>query len=322
VQNIETEPVPVEQGERPEYNNGRLQYEISGVRRLFYTDAYYFLIAATWNQLLALAFGGYVTINLLFAFLYWLAGDGITGARPGSFADAFFFSVQTISTIGYGAMSPNIFYTQVLVTIESFIGLVAVAVGTGLIFAKFARPSARVAFSETMVVHTRDGVPTLQFRIANERKSSIINARLQAFVLIEEKTAEGQQMRRFHKLTLERENLPLFAISWLAIHRLDENSPLRDVNAANVHERMMLIIVSFEGMDETFLQTVQALRMYQPRAIVFDARFVDVMQTNKQGHLVLHHENLSRVEPLAPHADDAESHDIANADRVEVRRSV
>ncbi|MCA9982414.1 MAG: hypothetical protein KDD89_16325, partial [Anaerolineales bacterium] len=197
-------PSSAEVQNRVPYDRRTVEWHNVGLQRAYLADIYYYLLAASWRKLLGWAFVSYVAINFLFSLLYFIGLDGITGAQPGSFSDAFFFSVQTFSTIGFGAMSPNSPYTHVLVTIESFAGLVAVALTTGLIFAKFSRPTAALRFSEKAVIHDRDGVPHLHLRIVNERQNEILNAHLTASVLIEETTNEGHTMRRIYRLPLVR----------------------------------------------------------------------------------------------------------------------
>lgn len=283
---------------RPEYGDNVLNYELSGLPFFNPSDAYYYLIAAPWRTLIALAFAAYLLINLIFATLYWLEGNAISNAQPGSFMDAFFFSIQTFSTIGYGALGPANFYANILVTIESFIGLVSVAVGTGLIFAKFARPSARVAFSQTVTIHERNGVPTLQFRIANERRSEMLNVNIRASILMEEITAEGQTMRRFHELNLVRNSIPMFSLSFVIMHEITPTSPLYGLTAENIHDRLMLLITSFEGTDTTFLQTVQARYLYRPQQIRFNEQFEDLIGRTADGRLLVQHEKLSLTKPF------------------------
>ena len=284
--------------DRPTFSGDRFNYVIHGRRRKTVSDIYYFLLDTSWLQLLFLAFAGYLVINIIFTVLYLLGGNPMTNARPGSFTDAFFFSVQTFSTIGYGAMSPTNAYAHGIVTFESFAGLVAVALGAGIIFAKFSRPAARVIFSKTMVAHERDGVPTLQFRIASERKNPISSAVMRAEMLVSEETAEGQSMRRFHSLPLEREYSPLFTMTWTGIHRLDEDSPLRAIKKANEWDRLMFILVTFEGNDSTTLQTVLAQNLYLPSQIAFGYAFEDIIATEPDGRMSLRLNNIDAVKPM------------------------
>lgn len=279
------------------FKAGRFRYEIFGAPLRPLSDMYYFLLSASWGRLMVLAFLAYVLINLLFAALYVAGGDCIENAAPGSFTDAFWFSIQTFSTIGYGSMSPITLYAHVLVTIESFAGLIGVAVGTGLIFAKFARPSARVAFSDQVVVYQRNGVPSLSFRLSNERGSRIVDARLTAHVLLEEVSAEGHRMRRFHPLLLERSTLPMFQLSWTAIHSLVAPSPLQGLESDEpVLERIMAIVVAFQGLDETFMQTVHAQHFYTLDDVLLDHCFVDMIE-HEGDAILMFHDRLSSVRP-------------------------
>jgi inward rectifier potassium channel len=235
-----------------------------------------------------------------------LGGDVVANARPGSFLDAFFFSVQTFSTIGYGSLGPSSLYADILVTIESFIGLVSVAIGTGLIFAKFARPSARIAYSNVAVIHEHNGVPTLQFRIANERTSEMLNASIKASILMEEVTAEGQMMRRFHELQLVRDSIPMFSLAFVMMHQITEDSPLYGLTPDNIHDHLLLLITSFEGTDTTFLQTVQARYLYRPQQIRFNEQFVDLIGRTADGRLLIQHEKLNETKPFMAGENEVE----------------
>src|SRR4051812_42646779 len=170
---------------------------------------------AAWWKLL-LSFGViYCAANAAFAVAYWWGGPGtVLNARAGSFVDDFWFSVQTFATIGYGVLSPGNTYANVLVTVESFTGMLAVALGTGILFAKFSRPMARVAFSKNVVVGSRNGQSCLMWRIANRRGNALLDATVQGHALIDEVSSEGHRMRRVHALELERTGMPMFMLSW------------------------------------------------------------------------------------------------------------
>ncbi|MCO4774202.1 MAG: ATP-sensitive inward rectifier potassium channel 10 [Deltaproteobacteria bacterium] len=279
------------------FRNGRFQVQVVGANRRPINDLYYSMLRTSWARLFGLAAAGYLVSNALFAALYLLGGDCITGARVGHFGDAFYFSVQTMSTIGYGAMSPATPFAHVLVTIESFLGLIAVAVGTGLVFSKFSRPQARVAFSKVAVVRPRNGVPCLLFRVANERDGQIVAARMKAAVLVEERTAEGQSMGRMVPLRLERERLPLFTVSWTAIHPLDEDSPLFGLSEDDVEERVNFILLTLSGTDDTFLDQVHALAMYEADSIRFGHGFSDIIARQDDGTILLDHSKLHDTSP-------------------------
>lgn len=282
-----------------QYRSGRFTFRLTGVAQAPLSDIYYLLISKPWPWLLATAFVGFLVLNVVFAVLYLLGGDAIQGARPGSFTDAFYFSVQTFSTVGYGVLSPKTPYAHAVATVESFAGLLAVAVGTGIIFAKFSRPSARVTFSEAMVVHARNGVPTLQFRVANQRRNEVFSAHMEVHVFMEETTVEGQRLRRAHKLQLERADTPVFTAAWTVLHPITTDSPLHGLNTDVCNQDLVFIIAAFSGTDGTFLQTVQARHLYTPKDVRFDHQFVDMIENRGDGAIVVHHEVLHETQPVA-----------------------
>lgn len=270
-----------------------------GLERSIAADIYFYLLAASWRKLLAVSFTGFLIINLMFATLYWFDLEGVANAQPGSFADAFFFSVQTFSTIGFGAMSPQSVYAHALVTVESFAGLVAVALATGLIYAKFSRPTAAIEFSEVAVIHDRNGVPHLHIRFANERRGEIINATIKASTIITEVTNEGSTLTLVRPLPLVTEDIPLFTMNWTAMHRLDENSPFYRITEMAPEERpVFFIVLTFEGMDSTMLQTVQARSFYRPQDILLHRQYKDMVSRNEAGQFEVNHQNLSKTEPV------------------------
>jgi inward rectifier potassium channel len=224
-------------------------------------------------------FGGvalYLAANAGFALLYLLQPGAIGNARPGSFADAFFFSVQTIATIGYGQLVPATLYANLVVTIETATGLMFLALATGLVFARFSRPTARILFSRVAVINHYNGVPTLMLRVANQRQSYILEAAASLVLVRDEETADGHSLTRFHDLKLERSRSPMFALSWQIMHRIDESSPLHGVTTQDIREADMRLAVTLSGVDETFAAGITARHTYAHEDILFERRFVDI----------------------------------------------
>jgi inward rectifier potassium channel len=282
------------------YRAGRLSYEVRGLRVTPLSDLFHFLMRTAWSKLLASFVLIYCGVNALFAGLYWLGGEGtVLNARPGAFADDFWFSVQTFATIGYGVLSPGSTYGHALVTLESFCGMLAVALSTGIVFAKFSLPKARVAFSRNLIVSSRNGQPCLVCRVANRRISSLLDASAQAHVLMDEISSEGHRMRRNHALQLERSSMPVFLLAWTLIHRLDESSPLYGLCVENAEQRLVGIIVSFTGVDETMLQAVHARQLYSAEDLRFGARFADMIDASTPGTLIIDHAQLDELLPEA-----------------------
>lgn len=256
-----------------------------GLERRFFDDVYHYMMEASWARLILFIATMYLGTNAVFATLYVLGGDCITGAEKGSFADAFFFSVQTLSTIGYGVMSPKSPIGCGLVTLEAFVGLLGMAMASGLMFSKFARPTARVLFSSKLIVSTRNGKPCLMLRMANGRGNEIVEATLRISVLKPEVTEEGDKMRRFHDLALARNQTPLFSLTWTVIHVIDEASPLYGETEASLREMNVRFIVTLTGIDSTFAQTIHARSSYLGSDMVWGGRFVDVTSQLPDGRL-------------------------------------
>jgi inward rectifier potassium channel len=277
--------------------SGSINVVQTGARDGYLHDLYHFLLTSSWLRLLVLLATAYVASNSLFALLYLLGGDSIEGARPGSFADAFFFSVQTMATIGFGKLVPRTGFANVLVTVESLVGLLGLALVTGLMFAKFSRPTARVLFSRVAVITQRDGVPCLMFRVANQRGNQIVEARMHVVLATTETTAEGEVIRRLRDLDLLRSQHALFALSWTALHPITEHSPLFRATPASLAAAEVELIVSLTGLDESFSQTVHARHSYVPDEILWGVRFVDILSRTPDGRRQLDYTRFHDVVP-------------------------
>ena len=276
--------------------HGRVILPRVGRRDGLLHDAYFSLLRMPWRGFVPLLFAAWLSIIAIFAVLFYLDPESVNGVRPGHFGDVLFFSVETMATIGYGYFAPKSFYGHVLVTIEAFFGMLAIAVATGLTFAKFSRATARVLFSDRAVVTNWNGRPTLMIRMANGRDSQIVEAQLRLTLVRDETTAEGEWMRRFHELRLERGWTPAFALTWTALHVIDDASPF----AGQSHETLVTcnaeIVASFIGIDETFAQTVHARASYDAGEIEWDARFADVIQRGPDGRRHVDYTQLHAVE--------------------------
>jgi inward rectifier potassium channel len=268
-----------------------------GLRNPWLSDLYHSLLTLPWWAfLLGLAFV-YLGLNVLFAMLY-LRGDGaIANARPGAFSDAFFFSVETLSTIGYGQMSPATLYGNVVMTVEALFGLTLLAVVAGLVFARVSRPTARVIFSKVAVVTPYNGVPTLSFRLANERRNQILEAQVSVTLVRDERTAEGEWMRRFYDLQLARQRSPIFAMTFTVMHPIDPASPLWNATAASLTAEAAEIVVTVTGIDETLSQAVHARTSYLAHEVVWGHRFADVFTQTEDGRLAIDYRRFHDTEP-------------------------
>lgn len=251
----------------------------SGLRR----DLYFHFMEGSWLQLLGALVLFYLFSNLVFAGLYLLVDGSVTGVAKDDFVSAFAFSVQTMTTLGYGAMAPVSGWGHFLVTIEAAFGVLGVALATGLFFAKMARPRANVLWSEPIVVTQHEGKPTLMLRVGNARGNEVVEATMRLSVLCNVTTPEGHQFGRLYDLELMRETTPIFVLSWTVMHVIDETSPLWGVTADNVQDRIGAIIATMTAYDGTYAQTTHTRKTYAPQALAFGRRFVDVISTLPDG---------------------------------------
>lgn len=273
-------------------------------------DFYHTVMDARWPVVLLAIGTAYILTNLGFAGLYLAGGDCIANAEPGKFSDAFFFSVQTMATIGYGAMAPKTMYSHILVTIEAIVGLFGVALATGVVFAKFARPTARVAFSDVAILARRNGIPHLIFRVANARANQIVEASIRLSALKFEVTAEGERMRRYFDMDLVRNTNPIFAMTWTVMHAIDEKSPIYGMTLDDIQSGNVEVLATLTGLDSTFAQTIHTRFAYAAEDIRENARFQDMIVEVPNGKRVVDIRKISNWEPLpapnAPNTPNAE----------------
>ncbi len=268
-------------GAYPRLGAGTLPFR--GMPKDRWRDAYHYLLTMPLLAFFAVMAGAFLLINSAFAGLYLLDPGGIKGAAPGRFVDAFFFSVQTLGTLGYGDMAPRSFYANAVVTAEAFVGLFNLAIATGLLFARISRPTARIMFSNRAVVTPFEGTPTLMFRAANRRRNLVVEAEVSVSLLRDLTTAEGVMIRRFDELQMIRGRTPLFSLTWQVMHRIDEASPLFGETLESLIEKKAEVVVVMKGLDETFASTIHARGSYAPDEIVWGGRLADIFTMDAEG---------------------------------------
>lgn len=256
------------------------------------------MLRASWGEFLLGAGAVYLAVNLVFATLYALIPGAISGMKTGGFEECFYFSVQTMATIGYGGMMPASRAAHVLVTGEAFLGILFTALTTGVAFAKFSKPRARVLFARHAVIRKRNGVPHLMFRMANERHNLVVDARLRVVVLRTERTDEGEMLRTPIELQLVRNRNALFPMTWTAMHKIDEASPFFGEGALEkLAEERVEVYLSLIAFDETSGQTIHALHRYDTADIEVGAAFADVLQILPDGTREIDYERFHDTVP-------------------------
>jgi inward rectifier potassium channel len=262
------------------------------------------MLSMTWPQFFATILGGYLVINLLFALVYFALGPGrLLGADSPSemdrFLSDFFFSAQTLTTLGYGKIVPATVPANIIASLEAITGLMAVALGTGLMFGRFSRPSAKIAFSERILMAPYQDQSSLQFRIVNLRPNILME--LEAYlVLMTVEGPPGKLTRRFQPLKLEREKVYFLPLTWTIVHPLDESSPLFGKSAADLERLQAEFVVLIKAFDDTFSQAVHARYSYRYDELTWQAKFQPAFEIDGTGNMIL---NLDRVGSYAQLSD-------------------
>lgn len=283
--------------------DGSFNIERSGLAFLETVAPYHQLLTMSWAWFLGLVVALYFALNLLFAVAFVACGtDALLGPGAemlgGRFSRAFYFSVQTFATIGYGQIGPNGFLPNLLVTIEALVGLMYQALATGLLFARFSRPTASILFSRQAIVAPYNGGRALEFRIANLRRAQIIQLEAQVIYSWMADEGRGTRVRRYRPLPLERNHVTFFPLAWTIVHPIDESSPLAATTAASAAADEAEVLVLLSGIDETFEQTVHARSSYSAHEIVWGARFQTIYPPEGTGgRLVADIGRLHDIEP-------------------------
>ena len=280
----------------PKITLGKTKFSKIGLPRYDWHDIYHLTLTLSWPVFLALIGAIFLGVNALFALAYLGDANGIENARPGSFGDAFFFSVETMATVGYGIMSPKSLYSHLVSMTEIMVGMLGFAVATGLMFARFSRPRSRILFSDVAVIHPFNGVQTFMIRVANERHDLVVEPHVRMSLLLNEVTQEGDNFLRFHDLRLVRDRTPILALSWNVMHVIDETSPFYGHTAETLNDCM--IVVSFSGLNETMLQGIQAHKVYSATDIRWGKKFVDILSATPHGERLIDYSRFHEVENL------------------------
>ena len=256
-----------------------------GLRLNFWADISHRCMTASWPAFIGGAALVFLAFNAVFALLYWLGDQPVSNVQGGAYIDYLYFSIETLSTAGYGDMHPQTHYGHFIATVELFTGIFSMSLMTGLIFARFARPNARLLFAENPVVSNYEGKPTLMVRFVNERHNIIGNANAKLWLLRNVVSEEGQTQRRFYELPLLRNEHPALALSWTLYHVLDEKSPLYGLDADAISAIKASLVVVVTGYDVVAAQTIHARRSYDHTDIRFGRHYANILDDLDDGRL-------------------------------------
>ncbi|HAA15470.1 MAG TPA: transporter [Cytophagales bacterium] len=266
-------------------------------------NVYQAMLRMAWPVFLGLVVGAITLLNALFAIVYVIIGvDQIQGITTGglgyNFLQAFYFSFQTFTTVGYGALSPMGSLAAFVASMEAMFGLISFALATSLLYGRFSKPSARLQYSTSVLISpsTRPEADwSLQFRIANMRQSTLMELNAHVILTTVEKV-NGEELRKYARVTLERDSVLFFPLNWTVVHHIDENSPFYGKSLDDLHALHAEILILIKGFDDTFSQTVHSRYSYTCHEFVWGAKFLPCYETDEHGDVVLHLDRLDDYE--------------------------
>ena len=301
--------------QKPNYDPGLTQQYSPKLRRAIRKDGefnvhrhgttwrdvhpYLFFITKSWTTFFGLMFASFIVVNLLFAITYYCIGiEHIQGAEAptawGRFLNAFFFSSQTMTTVGYGALAPRSALANLIASIEAMVGLMWFAIVTGFLVGRVSRPTARMGFSKYMIIAPYQDGTSLQFRVVNRSMSNLMEVEANMLLMTVE-MVDGQLRRKFDKLELEREGVLFMALTWTIVHPIDSGSPLYGKTAADLERMQAEVLILIKGLDDTFSQTVHARYSYRYDEFVWGAQFAPAFDIDKKGSIRLEVDRVSDI---------------------------
>ena len=263
-------------------------------------DIYHWLLSLSWRRFSLFLLVAYLVVNAGFALLYWAMPGAIAEMRTSSYLDAFFFSVETLATVGYGHLYPVSLWGHLVATAEIVAGMFGMAVVTGLIFVRFARPTANLQFSHNLVISRFDGQPTLMLRVANLRHQPMIDARFRIMMVRTEMTAEHGEIARFHELPLQVEGVIVFPVAMTLRHPIDEKSPLHGIDVTEMERESVRFVAAVTCVDSLVTAAVHSQHNYTWQDIRFGEQFVEIYtQQPEDGKWVVDYGRLHETEKMA-----------------------
>jgi len=266
-------------------------------------DSYKHLIEKSWFNFFALLFGTYVVLNLIFTFMYWACGfeniSGIEPSRGSEFMQAYYFSVQTFTTVGYGNMAPTGMATQMVSSIEAFVGFLSFSLATGLLYGRFSKPKAKILFSDhALVTPFKNGLKSLQVKLVNARDNVLLDVQAKIIMVMDNEDSNGGIKKSYYSLPLELNALSLMPLSWTIVHPIDKRSPLFELSKEKIQKLNPEIIVLIQGFDEVFSQNINTKKSFVGKNWLWNKKFARIFTSNQQGDIELDLNRINDIENI------------------------
>ena len=274
-----------------------MNLEKLGVSRFDFNDPYHFALTLSWSEFFVVLILADLAINVVFALLYFAAPGAIANLPPNSLLDAFFFSVETLATVGYGVMAPATRYGHVVSSVEIFIGMMFTATMTGLVFVRFSKPKAKIIFADHPVITQHGGRAVLMVRVGNGRVNALSDAVARITVLLMAAAPDGQHFRRAFELKLTRSDMPFFPLTWTLVHELDASSPLHGLTEGSDMIEQLRMMLSITARDPSLGAQVHAAQGYRGSDISFGMRYADAVTWDGKDTSVADMRKISAIEP-------------------------
>lgn len=265
------------------------------------SDIYKFLIEIHWIYFVMILLGGFIAMNLLFALIYLLIGidhiSGVNSELP-DFLNAFFFSSQTFTTVGYGALSPLGMATNFVAMFESFLGLTSFAIATGLLWGRFSRPASKIAFSKNIIITPFENGKAVMFKMVNLRNNVLLNTKVRCIFIIDKGTGDIAYNKAYSELKLETDTVNFFPLTWTLVHKINDDSPINSLSLSGLKQLHAEVIILVETFDETYSQTILQKHSYSAEQWLENVRFERNFDANEHGQIELNVKDLNRITPI------------------------
>lgn len=262
-------------------------------------DIFKYLVEISWSKFFLILFSGYIFLNILFTCVYLIFGfENIAGIDPNEgpvFFQAFFFSIQTFTTVGYGTLAPLGIPTQSVAAVEAFVGFLSFSLATGLLYGRFSRPRSKLKFADHFVYSKYEDGYSFKFKMTNLRDVVLQEVEAKIIVMFNKKGEDGQFTRAYYLLPLTLPTIEIMALTWTIVHKIDEESPFWQKTPEEIREQQPEFLVLVNGFDEIYAERTRARKSYIAEDIIWNKNFATIFSSRDDGKVEMDVNDLNQV---------------------------